>query len=82
MQPLTTAVWDFPNSEDDEDVKAYKAPSRHLAGQCDQGKLHCPREKAVLNNELMELSDIISIHCTSVVFVATQEKSWTNSCLM
>ncbi|CAE7266649.1 unnamed protein product, partial [Symbiodinium pilosum] len=42
MQPLTTAVWDFPNSQDEEDVKEYKA---------------------VLNNELIELSDIISIHC-------------------
>ena len=24
MQPLTTAVWDFPNSQDEEDVKEYK----------------------------------------------------------
>ncbi|CAE7250509.1 unnamed protein product [Symbiodinium microadriaticum] len=42
VQPLTTAVWDFPNSEDDEDVKEYKA---------------------AVNSEMVDLSDIISIHC-------------------
>ena len=25
MQPLTTAVWDFPHSEEDEKVKEFKA---------------------------------------------------------
>lgn len=42
MQPLTTAVWDFPTGEEDEEVVHFK----HLT-----------------NARLVELSDVISMHC-------------------
>ncbi|CAJ1331501.1 unnamed protein product [Effrenium voratum] len=42
MQPLTTAVWEFPAEGDDEDVKQFKD---------------------MLNQQLLDLSDVPSLHC-------------------
>lgn len=42
MQPLTTAVWEFPTADDDDEVKRFKEQ---------------------LNQKLVDLSDVPSLHC-------------------
>jgi len=56
-QPLTTAVWDFPSSDDDDDVSRFKRDLNiELIRMIDVVSLHCYCEPDVLDARLVELA--------------------------